>query len=171
MSPEVTNTVRTACRENRIFDVGIGEEEVVTRVCHHVELPASGGRTRDGDGGRRGLLEAPAPFCSTQVSDTLPENPAVNAIALVAPLVIPDVPPALVMLPPAIVQRYVIPVRAGTEAVRPVARGLTGLAVAMLGTIGCGATSMLAEPGALVVLPLLSTQVQARWDRAHRRSG
>ena len=44
------------------------------------------------------------PLLSAQVSVSVPAAPAVNVSVFVEPLVTPDGPPALVMVPPAIVQ-------------------------------------------------------------------
>jgi hypothetical protein len=72
---------------------------------------------------------------SAHVSERVPAAPAVYVIVLVVPLVTPAGPPALVIVPPAIVQVYVMPLRAVTCAVleRP---DVIGLAAVMVGVTG-----------------------------------
>ncbi|HVH12722.1 MAG TPA: hypothetical protein VM759_06715, partial [Longimicrobium sp.] len=95
-----------------------------------------------------GLLAAPAAFRSTQVMVIVPTAPAVYVMRLIPPLVTPAVPP-VVIVPPERVQVYVMPVRAGTVAVRPVAPVVTGLTVVMVGVSGPPTTVTLLLPVAL----------------------
>jgi len=86
-----------------------------------------------------GLLVTPPLFRSTQVKAMVPGAPAVYVIVFRPPLVTPAVPPALVIVPPEMVQVYVMPPTAVTQAVRPVAPDVTGLAAVMAGVLGVGA--------------------------------
>ena len=111
------------------------------------------------------LLLAGAPWVlavlnSRQVMLATPAAPAVQVMLLMPAAVTPAVPPVLVMVPPLSVQRYFMPVRAGTWALSAVAPATTGLAAVMTGVTGAATTVRLFEPAVLARLAALrSTQV------------
>ena len=93
------------------------------------------------------------PFVSLHVKLIVPAGPAVNVIVFLPEAVTPAVPPALVIVPPAIDHTYVKPVRAVTWAVRPEAPSVTGLADVIVGVLGAFATTgMLVLAGGRVSL-------------------
>jgi hypothetical protein len=98
-----------------------------------------------------------AAFTSTHVDVMVPTAPAVYVIVFAPPLVTPAVPPGLVMLPPVIVQEYVIPGFAVTDAVRLVSPAVTGLCAVIVGVAGGLTTVTFCVPVLLAPLTVLVT--------------
>jgi hypothetical protein len=91
------------------------------------------------------------PLLSTQVNDSVPGAPAVKLSVFLEPLVTPAGP--LVMVPPEMVQVYVMPERAVTLAVDGAPAVMALLASVIVGVTGCATeevTATDAVPGALV---------------------
>ena len=105
-----------------------------------------------------GALCVLAALTSAQVMVIVPTAPAVYVMAFVPPTVTPAAPPGLVMPPPLIVQWYVMPACAVTDATFPVDVAVTMVAPVSVGVLGNATTMTVAVPVVLTP-PRETTQV------------